>query len=81
MGHNMGRIRGLSLAWAKNQPAKHAGGAVSGVDWLGGRMARKQCDESSQGLIELLKRNGIKPTGDSKKDIELAKHIMRKPYR
>jgi len=44
-------------------------------------MARKQRDESSQGLIELLKRHGITPTGNSKKDIQLAKRIMRKPYR
>lgn len=44
-------------------------------------MARRNSTESSQGLIELLKRNGIKPTGNSKKDIELAKRIMRKPYR
>lgn len=44
-------------------------------------MSRKQSNESSQGLIDLLTRHGIKPTGDSKKDIKLAKRIMRKPYR
>ena len=44
-------------------------------------MARKDTTESSQGLIELLERNGIKPTRNSKKDIQLAKRIMRKPYR
>ena len=37
--------------------------------------------ESSQGLSELLQRHGIKPTGDSKKDVRLAKKIMPRPYR
>lgn len=48
---------------------------------MGPPVKRKDFIESSQGLIELLKRNGITPTGDSKKDIQLAKRIMRKPYR
>lgn len=43
-------------------------------------MARKN-DESSEGLRQLLERHGIKPTGNSKKDIQLAKRIMRRPYK
>lgn len=31
---------------------------------------------TSDGLIELLIRNGIKPTYDSKKDVEIAKSFM-----
>lgn len=37
--------------------------------------------KSSPGLIELLKRHGIEPTGDSKKDLALAAKVMPKPYR
>ena len=32
--------------------------------------------KTSQGLIELLQRHQVKPTGDSKKDAELAKKFM-----
>ena len=44
-------------------------------------MARRKSTESSQGLIELLKRNGIKPTGNSVKDMAMAKKILPRPYR
>lgn len=37
--------------------------------------------ETSIGLRDLLERNNIKPTGDSKKDIKLAQKIMPKPYK
>ena len=36
---------------------------------------------SSPGLIALLERNDVKPTGDSDKDLKLAKKFMPKPYR
>ena len=36
--------------------------------------------KTSQGLIELLQRLGIKPTFDRVKDIELAKIKMPKPF-
>ena len=32
--------------------------------------------KSSRGLVALLERNGIKATGDSKKDIKLARVFM-----
>jgi len=35
---------------------------------------------TSDGLIALLKRKGINPTGDRQKDLELAKGGMPKPY-
>lgn len=35
---------------------------------------------TSDGLIALLKRKGITPTGDRDKDLELAKSVMPKPY-
>jgi hypothetical protein len=35
---------------------------------------------TSQGLIDLLLRHGVKPTYDSKRDIELGRLIMGKPY-
>lgn len=35
---------------------------------------------TSDGLIALLKRKGIEPTGDRFKDLELAKGVMPKPY-
>ena len=35
---------------------------------------------TSQGLIDLLLRHGVKPTYDSNKDIELGRLIMGKPY-
>lgn len=38
-------------------------------------------ETSSDGLITLLKRKGITPTGDRDKDLELAKSIMPKPYK
>lgn len=34
--------------------------------------------KSSKGLIDLLKRKGIKPTGDRGKDLILAKGVMPK---
>lgn len=37
--------------------------------------------KSSPGLITLLKRHGIEPTGDSKKDLALAQKFMPRPYR
>jgi len=36
---------------------------------------------TSDGLIALLKRKGIEPTGDRKKDLELAKSVMPKSYK
>jgi len=36
---------------------------------------------TSDGLIALLKRKGINPTGDRVKDLELAKSVMPAPYR
>ena len=36
---------------------------------------------TSDGLIALLKRKGLNPTGDRVKDIELAKTVMPKPYK
>lgn len=36
--------------------------------------------ESSEGLRGLLLRNGIWPTGESNRDIKLAKKIMPKNY-
>ena len=36
---------------------------------------------TSEGLIALLKRNNIIPTGDRAKDIELAKPVMPKPFK
>lgn len=36
---------------------------------------------TSDGLIALLKRKGIDPTGDRDKDLELAKSVMPKPYK
>ncbi len=36
--------------------------------------------KSSDGLIELLIRNGIKPTYDSTKDVELAQSFMPTRY-
>lgn len=35
---------------------------------------------TSDGLIALLKRKGINPTGDREKDLELAKSVMPAPY-
>jgi hypothetical protein len=35
---------------------------------------------TSQGLIDLLLRHGVKPTYDSSKDIELGRLIMGKTY-
>lgn len=37
--------------------------------------------KSSDGLIALLKRKGIEPTGDRVKDIAAAKQVMPKPYK
>ena len=37
--------------------------------------------ETSQAIKELLIRKGIKPTGDSKKDMALAKSVMPAPYK
>ena len=37
--------------------------------------------KSSPGLIALLERNGVKPTGDSDKDIKLARSFMPKSYK
>ena len=36
--------------------------------------------KTSQGLIDLLLRHGVKPTYDSNKDIELGRLIMGKAY-
>ena len=36
--------------------------------------------KSGKGLIELLERLGIKPTGDRTKDIKLARAGMIKPF-
>lgn len=36
-------------------------------------------ETSSDGLIALLERKGIKPTGNSEKDLELAKSVMSEP--
>jgi len=36
--------------------------------------------KTSQGLIDLLLRHGVKPTYDSNRDIELGRLIMGKPY-
>ena len=36
---------------------------------------------TSDGLIALLKRKGIEPTGDRDKDLKLAKGVMPKPYK
>lgn len=36
---------------------------------------------TSPGLADLLRRNGVKPTGDSDKDLKLAKRFMPKSYR
>ena len=36
--------------------------------------------KSSDGLVELLLRHGVKPTHDSKKDIELARSFMPRGY-
>jgi len=36
--------------------------------------------KTSDGLRDLLIRHGVKPTGDSKKDIELARKFMPKPF-
>lgn len=35
---------------------------------------------TSKGLNQLLERNGVKPTGDSKRDIELAREFMPLNY-
>ena len=35
---------------------------------------------TSDGLIALLKRKGITPTGDRAKDLELARKVMPKGY-
>ena len=35
---------------------------------------------TSRAIRELLERKGVVPTGDSKKDLELAKSVMPKPY-
>ena len=36
---------------------------------------------TSDGLIALLKRKGIEPTGDRVKDLILAKSVMPKPFK
>lgn len=36
---------------------------------------------TSEGLIALLKRKNVIPTGDRAKDIELAKSVMPKPFK
>ena len=36
---------------------------------------------TSDGLIALLKRKGISPTGDRAKDIELARRVMPPSYK
>ena len=36
---------------------------------------------TSDGLIALLKRKGIEPTGDRAKDLILAKSVMPKPFK
>ena len=35
---------------------------------------------TSRAIRELLERKGVVPTGDSRKDLELAKSVMPKPY-
>ena len=44
-------------------------------------MTKNTGKASSPGLIALLERNGVKPTGDSEKDLKLAKRFMRKGRR
>tara|TARA_R110000737_G_scaffold16729_1_gene34030 strand:+ start:634 stop:774 length:141 start_codon:yes stop_codon:yes gene_type:complete len=36
---------------------------------------------TSEGLIALLKRKNVIPTGNGAKDIELAKSVMPKPFK
>ena len=36
--------------------------------------------KSGKGLLDLLSRNGVKPTGYRKKDILLAREFMGKPF-
>jgi len=36
--------------------------------------------KTTQGLIDLLTRHGIKPTGNPSKDIKLARAFMPAPY-
>ena len=38
-------------------------------------------NRTTKGLISLLERHGIKPTFDSKKDIQLAREFMPAPYK
>lgn len=35
---------------------------------------------TTRAMRELLERKGIKPTGDAKQDMELAKSVMPAPY-
>jgi len=37
-------------------------------------------EKTSPGLIQLIKRHGLKPTGCSWRDIIIAKGFMSKPY-
>jgi len=36
--------------------------------------------KTTQGLIDLLTRHGVKPTGNPSKDIKLARKFMPAPY-
>jgi len=38
-------------------------------------------EKTSPGLIQLIKRHGLKPTGCSWRDIIIAKGFMSKPYK
>jgi len=37
--------------------------------------------KTTQGLIDLLTRHGVKPTGNPSKDIKLARAFMGAPYK
>jgi len=38
-------------------------------------------EKTSPGLIQLIKRHGLKPTGNPSKDIKLARAFMPAPYK
>jgi hypothetical protein len=44
-------------------------------------MSSKRVLRTSDGLRDLLIRHGIKPTMESKRDIELARQFMKKGYK
>ena len=50
------------------------------ANWLLTKANLKVIKRTSDGLRDLLIRHGVKPTMDSKKDIELARKIMPMPY-